>query len=282
MQKTKTKKKDLMLGKGSKSVFVLSEVILILMVVASAGGLFIQDLYQDNLLVTAAWYGNDIITLIIAVPLFILSLVFSKRGSESALLVCFGMLFYTLYNYAFYLFGAAFNSFFLIYVALFSLSIWVLILGLSSLRIKSIAKRIQPGPHLKWVSGYMMFVALLLGLFHILLSADYIFTEKVPEVVINIGHPTNVISALDLSFVVSVGLIGALWLWRGVPWGFVIAVLWNVKSGVYLIALSVATVRTFQVNAADNISQLALWLPISIGCIISSVVLLRNMRTPND
>ena len=262
-----------------KSAFVLSVIIIVLMIVASAGGLFIADLYQDNLLVSAAWYGNDIITLLLAVPLFILSLVFSKRGSHRALLVWMGMLFYTLYNYAFYLFGAAFNGFFLIYVALFTFSTLALIFGMATLNVRSIEKLLQPNPIKKWVGGFMMLVAVLLGVFHVSISLGYVFTGVVPDIIVNIGHPTNVISALDLSFVVSFGFLGALWLWRGQTWGYVVAVIWNVKGAVYLIALSLATVQAFQVGATDDLFQLALWGPLAVGCMISSLLLLRNIKT---
>jgi len=43
------------------------------MAAVSVGGLVIPDLYQDNPHVTAAWFGNDLVTLVVAVPLLALS-----------------------------------------------------------------------------------------------------------------------------------------------------------------------------------------------------------------
>lgn len=277
MEKKEIKSDEVLFKPLFKTAVVLSIIIAVLMAVATLGGLLIKDLYRDNLTVTSAWYGNDIITLFIAIPLLVLSLVFLKRGSPHAILVWLGMLFYTLYNYAFYLFGASFNSFFLIYVALFTLSIFALIFGIASLDDNNIKKHLRISPKLKWISGYMMLVSLLLGLFHVAISLSYIFTGQVPGIVINIEHPTNIISALDLSFVVSFGFLGAIWLWKGQTWGYVLAVMWNIKGAVYLLALSLASVQTFRLGAADDIFQLALWGPIGIGCIISSVLLLRNL-----
>ena len=94
------------------SAHILTVIIAILAIVASAGGLFIDGLYRDNLLVTSGWYGNDLVTLMVAVPLLVVALIFSMRGSQRAHLVWLGMLDYMLYNYAFYLFGTAFNGFF--------------------------------------------------------------------------------------------------------------------------------------------------------------------------
>lgn len=97
-----------------KLAYVLSAMITILTIAASAGGLFIDDLYRDNTLITAAWRGNDLVTLVVGVPLLVAALIFLRRGSQRAQLIWLGMLRYTLYNYAFYLFGASFNRFFLI------------------------------------------------------------------------------------------------------------------------------------------------------------------------
>ena len=105
------------------STTVLSALIAILATVASAGGLFLDGLYLDNPLVTAALRGNDLITLVIAVPLLALAMLWARRGSQCAQLVWMGALGYMLYNYIFYLYGAAMNRFFLVYVALVTLSI---------------------------------------------------------------------------------------------------------------------------------------------------------------
>src|SRR5689334_2249532 len=102
---------------------LLSAMIALLALVASTGGLFRYGLYRDNILVTAAFRGNDLITLTIAVPGLIIALLMAQRGSARGQLIEMGLLAYMLYNYVFYLYGAAFNRFFLMYVALVALSI---------------------------------------------------------------------------------------------------------------------------------------------------------------
>ena len=94
---------------------ILSVIITILVIVASAGGLFIDDLYRDNAFAKSAWQGTDLATLVVGVPTLTVALIFAQRGSFRAQLVWLGMLDYALYNYAYYLFGTAFNGFFLIY-----------------------------------------------------------------------------------------------------------------------------------------------------------------------
>lgn len=260
-----------------KVAFRMSIIIVLLMTMASISGLLMEGLYQDNHLVTSGWIGNDLVTLFLAVPLLALTLVLVKGGSQRAQLVWPGLLFYCLYNYAFYLFGAAYNSLFLIYVLLFTLSAFALVFGLSCLDIKSIASCFKPSTPVRVISGFMALVALLLGVFHVSLAVNYVVTGQVPEFIVLFEKSSNLISALDLSFTVSLGFLGALWLWQRRPWGYVVAVIWNVKSVVYLTALSAATVSGVYTGASESMTELALWLPIAVGCLISLVFLLKSM-----
>jgi len=70
--------------------------------------------------VLATWFGNDWVTPAIALPLLTTGLLLDRRGSICGRLLWLGALGYAVYNYAFFLFGAALNSFFPLYVAAFS------------------------------------------------------------------------------------------------------------------------------------------------------------------
>jgi hypothetical protein len=145
------------------TAYVLSAVIATLTALACAGGLFIDGLYRDNAFAASAWRGTDLVTLVIAVPLLVAALILSINGSFWAQLIWLGMLDYTLYNYAYYLFGAAFNRFFLIYVALFTLSMFALVFGLSKVDITGVQQHFRPRTPVKWIAGYMLFVAAGIG-----------------------------------------------------------------------------------------------------------------------
>ena len=63
-----------------KITFNLTIIIAVLAAIASAGGFFIKGLYRDNLLVTSGWYGNDLVTLFVAVPLLAGAMFYAGRG----------------------------------------------------------------------------------------------------------------------------------------------------------------------------------------------------------
>lgn len=257
--------------------YFLSLIIATLTIVAAVGGLVIPDLYRDNRFVTSGWFGNDLVTLFVASPTLVIALILSARGSQRSQLVWLGMVNYTLYNFAFYLFGAAYNRFFLIYVALLTLSIFALIFGLVGLDVKGISQKFRVKTPVKSISTYMLFVAIALGGFWILQSLNFVFTGQVPEIIMTVDGSTNIIAALDLSMVVSVFALGGIWLWQRLPWGYVLGAIVNIKGAIYTLALMAATISAAQAGVG-NAAQVPLWVFLSIGSLISSWLLLGNMN----
>jgi len=96
-----------------RKTFLLVSVLIACMAgITSWGGLFIDGVYRDNALVVSAWRGNDIVTLFVVIPMFLISILYTQKDSNKGRLFWMGFLWYMVYNYMFYLFGAAFNLFF--------------------------------------------------------------------------------------------------------------------------------------------------------------------------
>ena len=256
---------------------VISVSLILFTGAASGWGLFGANLYRDNFLVRSAWYGNDLVTLLLAVPLLTIAYILDRKQSPRGTLLWLGMLAYTFYNYAFYAFGAAFNQLFLTYVLILVLSTLGLIQGLTSSDIKVVLRSVAVGRVHRAVGIFIIVVSLILGSFWIAISASYVWTGQLPEMVIAVEHPTNITAVLDLWLVVSFGLIAGVWLWRRWAWGYVIAGIWVIKGSVYMIALSAATIAAYASGAIEDLSQLGLWVLIGVGSVISSLLLLHSL-----
>jgi hypothetical protein len=260
------------------AAYVLSAILAVLAIAASAGGLFVDELYRDNPFATAAWRGTDLATLVVAVPLLVGSLVLARRGSFRAQLIWLGMLDYTLYNYAYYLFGTAFNRFFLVYVALFTLSIFALILSLARVDLGSIPPRFRDRTPVRWIAGYMAFVALGIGGLWIAQSLSFVISGQVPQFIIDVAHPTSVVFALDLSLVVPIMIVGALWLWQRRPWGYLLGAILNVKGAVYMLALSAVSLNAVRQGFPNAAAELPLWGLLSLGFVVASIFMIANVQ----
>lgn len=262
-----------------KAAFRLSVIIVGLAAIASAGGLLLGGLYRDNEWVKLSWPGNDFVTLVIAIPIMISAMVSARRGSKRAELIWLGMLDYMLYNYAYYLFGAAFNWFFLIYVALFALSLFAIFIGLFNVDAADIGGRFRARTPVRWISGYMLLVGIGLSTVYFLDSLNYILTGVVPEIIELAEHPTNLIFALDLSLLVPVLLLGGIWLWKRQPWGYVLAGIGLVKGATYTLVLTAIAIWSTMKGLPDSAGEIPVWAIFTVAGTVAALLLYGNLES---
>ena len=255
----------------------LSFVIMILSSIASIGGLFFQELYNDNTLGQTALIGNDIITLFIAVPLMAISLYLFLKGSNRGFLIWMGTLWYMLYNYMFYLYGVSFNEFFLIYTALFALSGYAFVLGLIKINVSEISKSFNYTKWMRVVSGFLLFFGILLGGIEIAMSMSFVFNGEIPQAIKQLDHHTGIIFATDLSILVPVLIVGGILLWKAKPWGFILSSIAIIKASAYGLALIVATELVYRSIGIKD-ALMPLWIFLTIGCWICCFILFRNIK----
>jgi hypothetical protein len=259
------------MARGSLGVALLAEI-------ASGAGLVLPTLYRDNPLVSAGWMGNDLVTLFAAAPA--LGLVSAGRAPRSPAreLIRLGLLDYMLYNYAFYLFGAAFNALFLLYVVIVTLAAAELIRGLLGLEPTAVARAFPASVAWRAVGAYLVLVASGLGAVYAVQSLDYVATGRLPAIVSATGHPTSVVFALDLTLVVPPSLLAGIWIWQDKPWGHALAVILTVKGAVYMTALSAATASAWQSGALASASQLFFWGALGVSSALACAALLGANR----
>jgi hypothetical protein len=262
-----------------KSSYLMTVIIVVLTFAAAAGGLFMDELYKDtSSFALNAWYANDIILLAVGLPLLIAALVLSIRGSLRGQFVWLGMLNFTIYNYSYYLFGAALNSFFLIYVALFTLAMYSLVLGLVFLDYNKIEKAFKQTAPVKGISIFMILLAITLGGAWIFQWVIFVLNGTPPQIMLNLQSSNNLVATLDLTFVVPLCFVAAYYLWNRKPVGYVLTVMLNVKGFVYNLILILGSIVQAQAGIKDAMDLVPLWIILCIGGLSSFAILLMNMR----
>jgi hypothetical protein len=103
-------------------------------------GLALPEQYRDPEPIHSSWVGNDWVTMVLALPLLLAGLMRTLHGSTRGLLLWLGML-AAVYNHAFYLFGAALNVFFPLYVVTVLVSAVALVVALSRLDVGAAMSR---------------------------------------------------------------------------------------------------------------------------------------------
>lgn len=254
-----------------KTVRTLSYLLITLSAIASLGGLLLPNLYRDTEFYRLVWQNNDWVTLVLVVPALFIAIRRTDRGSRRAHLIWLGLLVYLFYNYAFYLFGAAFNWFFLMYVAIFALSVYALALGLWHLDTDTLSHWFEEKTPVRWIAAFLVAIALPLIIVEAGQCINFIFTGRPPA-------SPSLIFALDLSFVVPNMMLGAVLLWRRQAWGYVLAALMLVKGITYGAVLSFSATVIWFSDLAEKDTLLPFYLFVLCGSLVFSWLLLKNLK----
>jgi hypothetical protein len=258
-----------------KVQYILSAVLAVLMVVQSVLGRVFPGQYRDVEWIRLTWFGNDWLTLVLAVPLLVSSLLLARRGSVRGLLLWLGMLGYGVYNYAYYMLGAALNAFFPLYIAALLLSVVTLILALLRIEVAEIAASFRPKAPVRIVGGYLVFVAVGLTFVWMAMWAAYIFA----------GQPTPIepeafklVAALNITIMVPALALGGVLLWRRNAWGYIVAAIAGIQGSLYLLVLSVNSAVEILRGLAEVPGALPLWGTLAVTTTAVTFLLLANVR----
>lgn len=248
-----------------------------LMALASALGLLFPGLYRDPDWVMAAWFGNDVVTLMVAVPLLVAGLVMSRRGSRTGELLVYASFAYAIYGYAYYLFGASLNALLPVYVALVVVPLLGLAVGLGTLDAAALASEFGARTPRRLAAGYMVFIGAGLGMAWLAQWAAYVFGGTEPSVGVD---AFGTIAALDLSLIIPFMVLGGVLLWRGRPWGYVLGAIYTVKGASYTLALTAGSVVGAARGVEGTLEQIPIWGAMSVLGAVAAVTLLRGLRRP--
>jgi len=254
----------------------LSMALLALMLAQALMGLVFPAAYRDDEWIRAAWFGNDWVTLVVAAPLLLIGLVRTAVGSVRGLLLWLGLIGYALYNYAFYLFGAALSAFFPIYVVAVVLAVTVLILALSQIDAIRIAHSVRPTAPVRLLGGSLVFLAVGLASAWIAMWAAYVFAGRPTPVA---PEAFKLVAALDLSLMVPALAVGGALIWRRMPWGLVISAIASVQCALYLLVLSVNSVVAIHRGLTNGPGELPIWGTLTIFTGSVALVLFASVRS---
>ena len=268
-----------MLQDKLKLSFFLSKLIIILMIITSASGFFFREIYQANATDKAGWYGNDLVTLFIALPLLIVGLFFSQRGLLRGQLIWLGMLHYVFYNYAFYLFGATINWFFGLYIVLFTLPMFTILFALTNLNIHEFVWHFHSTKPARWISGYMFFWAGLLG---VAWTVQWVGFLRMSSLDVEQGNFIRTVGGIDLSLLASGLIVGAIWLWKQKIWGYVVATVLNVSGTIYTLVLTVGSFAQAKAGIEGATALIPLWVFLGSASFMVSIIMLRNLKSASD
>ncbi|HEY7685008.1 MAG TPA: hypothetical protein VH833_02760 [Gemmatimonadales bacterium] len=218
----------------------LSALIVVLAVPTHLLGLLSPSIYRDPAVLLPQNLGTDVVTLAVGIPLLALATAAMRRGSLRARLLWLGALGYMVYAYGMYAIGVRWNQLFLVYVALFGLSLFAVIIGLVGTDAVRVRAGVTGRPAVRPVAVYLIVIAVLVAALWLAEEVRALLSGTVPPSVVQFESPTNIVHVFDLALVLPALLLAAVMLLRDRPWGYVLAGMLLVKAatiGLWVVAM---------------------------------------------
>jgi hypothetical protein len=210
--------------------------------------------------------GQDLVTLLVGVPLLVVGLIGARRGSVRCLLLWLGAVGYMAYAYATYAFATHFNPLFLVYVLNFGLSVYALVFGLIRLDVARLRSAFNPLAPTWVVAAALIGMGLSTAVLWLGQDIPALLTGEVPSDITEAGLLTNPIHVLDLALVLPAAVLTGLLLARRRPWGYVLGAYFLVKFttlGLAIMSMSVFMVADGQPLSVPLVVVFAVWTVVT-------------------
>src|SRR6056297_3211057 len=180
--------------------------------------------------------AQDVVTLIIGLPLLLLSLFYTRKGSLRGRFILAGTLGYFLVTYLFYLVMGMYNQLFLVYAALLGTSFFAFTTTLFSFDLTQLPQAFGTSVPVKTAGGFLILNALLIALLWLeivvppLLDGSVIPTETE-------HYTTLIVQGLDLGLLLPLAVAAGILFIQKKPIGFLAAPVYLVFLSILMIAL---------------------------------------------
>jgi hypothetical protein len=221
--------------------------------------LFGRGLYRDDtVFVAAGQRATDAVVLTTAVPLLLAATRLYRRGSLPGHLLLVGTLATFVYFYGSAALGTvAYNPLFLLYVALFAVSLWTFALAFATVDRRVLAARLAGRPGRGAAALMIVSGAVTAGIWTVPLVTA-LRSRRIPERLDS--YSTPVTQALDVGVIAPAAVVAGVRILRGNPSGYLVA-----------SSLLVLEVLLAPLIAAQTVSQLAAGIRFPPGQVLGPI-----------
>lgn len=222
--------------------------------------------------------AQDGVTLLIGIPLLLVSLAFTRRGYLRGRLLLTGTMGYFLYTYASYCFVSMYNPLFLLYCALLSASFYAFVLLFKSIDPAELAPTLRGHLPLRSMAAFLFGLGGAVGMLWLGRLAPSL-TEGTPPVGLD-HYTTMVIQAFDIAFIIPAAVFSGIMLLRKQSIGLLLATVIIMKGAT--LALSINAMLLYMLYIGDSVApaEQIIFPLIAGGILVFLTVLLKQVVEP--
>jgi hypothetical protein len=284
--------------KPKNVLILLSILIAVLALIAAGTGIFVQGdgapfsfttlrgetvmmhgrgIYRyDSVSGAAQVIGGDMVTLFLGIPLLLISVLLAARGSLRGQLLLAGTLGYFLYTYVMITFQVGFNALFLIYVMLFSASLFAFVLAMLSINLQDLAQSFSRPLPRRTIAVFLFLIGAFLlmnWVGRIILPA---LRSGTPPIILE-SYTTLVIQALDLGVIVPAAILTGILLLQRKALGYLLAAVVLIKGMTLAASITAMIVMMLRAGVEVSPAEIAIFPLITVVSAGLTVLVLRSV-----
>ena len=249
--------------KGKLSpIYISSFIIAILTLTASAVGLQYNTLLYPTEELVRTFIPNDVVNLLIGLPILLGSMYLAWRGKLIGLLCWTGALFFVFYNYTAYVFAMPLNWAFPLHLVLMTLSAYALVALVALIDGKAVQQRLSGSVPERFAGG-------------VLAGLGFLFLLRVIGVMV--GALTSGTSLAETELAVNIAdilttpawVIGGILLWKRKEFGYVTGLGLLFQGSMLFVALIIfLLLQPLLTNAPFAIADVVVIAVMGLICFI--------------
>jgi hypothetical protein len=169
----------------------------------------------------------------------------------------------------------AYNLLFLVYVALFGLSLYGFVLSVLGFDLVDLPKHFSPELPRGWIATVLFAVGGFLMLAWIGRVASEMFQTQIPAALEN--TTTRVIQAMDLTLIAPLAILAGILLIRRNAWGYLLASVAIMKGLTMSLAVSTMAINMALKGVPDSLAIMIPFLMLTFLNLFVAILLLRNI-----
>jgi len=241
--------------------------------------LYGKGIYKNDSIAAAAQaIAQDLVTVLLGIPLLIISCMLAGKKSIRARILLAGTLAYFLYTYMSYSFLCTYNYLFLVYVALMSLSFFALVLVMISFDRKELGQAFGDEIPVKTIGILMILFTCAIALMWTGRIIPPLIGGEVPP---GLEHYTTlVIQVMDLGFVIPISLLAAILLMGRKPVGLLLASVMCMKGATMLTSLTAMVINQALAGVEMSVFEIVIFPLANILVLFGVVIFMKKIKEP--
>jgi len=234
-----------------------------------------EGIYKnDSISGVAQAKASDFVTLVMGIPLLMVSLYSANKGSFRGKLMLTGTLGYFLYTYMSYTFLLTYNPLFIVYVAIMSACLYAFILSFMSFEIEKVPAMFNEKLPTKFLGGFQLFVGFAIGMLWLGKIAPSILKGAIP---LGLEHYTTlVIQGMDLGIIVPAAFLSGILIIKRKPFGYLLSSVIIIKGVTMLTCISAMIINMALMGVDMSLAEILVFPILNLFAVICLILLLKN------